>query len=292
MIRSMTGFGRAECNENGTKVTAEVHSVNGRFLDLKFKLPRCLYEYENELRKISQQYIERGRVFLTVNIDCPDALTGNFKVDFNLAERYVRLAEEMAERFGINNPIDAQALLNMPEVVKIEENNADAGIIWEIAKNAVISALEVHKTMREKEGTAIGTDVSGRLDTIMGYIDEIEKKAPEIVETNTVRLRSRIEKIIESDKIDENRFTLEVALYAERVDITEECVRYKSHSKVFASEISSEKTSGKKLSFLLQEMNREVNTIASKANDAGISQLAVLIKGEQEKMREQVENME
>lgn len=292
MIRSMTGFGRAECVENGIKVTVEIQSVNGRFLDLKTKLPRFLNEYEDELRKICQKYINRGRVFLSIYIDQPDARLNNLKVDFDLANRYVKLAEEMAVRYDIDNRLDARSLLTLPDVLKFDENNSDNENIWEIANSSVIKAFETHKTMREKEGTAMGSDISNRLNTVKGYIEDIEKMAPEIIETNTAKFRKKIELLIDVDKVDENRLIMEAAVYSTRVDITEECVRFKSHNDLFAEEISGEKTSGKKLSFLLQEMNREANTITSKVLDANISQFVVQIKEELEKMREQIENIE
>lgn len=175
MIRSMTGFGRAECDENGIKVTVEIQSVNGRFLDLKTKLPRFLNEYEDELRKICRKYINRGRVFLSIYIDQPDARLNNLKVDFDLANRYVKLAEEMAVRYDIDNRLDARSLLTLPDVLKFDENNSDNENIWEIANSSVIKAFETHKTMREKEGTAMGSDISNRLNTVKGYIEDIEK---------------------------------------------------------------------------------------------------------------------
>lgn len=282
----------AEYIENGTKVTVEVHSVNGRFLDLKMKLPRYLNEFEGDLREIAHKYIGRGRVFLTVHIDKPDAHINNLNVDFDLAGKYVQLAEEMASRYGIDNRMDARALLSMPDIVRCEEDNSDIEKNWEMAKKAIVSAFETNKTMREKEGAALGSDVLKRLNIVKGYIEDIEKMVPGVVENNTARLRGKIKKLIEVDKIDESRFAMEVAIYADRVDITEECVRFKSHCDLFANEIEGKKTSGKKLSFLLQEMNREANTITSKSMDANIFQLAVQIKEELEKMREQGENIE
>lgn len=198
----------------------------------------------------------------------------------------------MAVRYDIDNRLDAGSLLTLPDILRFEENISGNENIWNIAKNTVIEAFEAHKTMREKEGAAMGSDVSSRLNTIKGYIEDIEKMVPEIIETNTNKFRKKIERLIDIDKVDENRVIMEAAVYSIRVDITEECVRFKSHNDLFAREISSERTSGKKLSFLLQEMNREANTITSKALDANISQLVVQIKEELEKMRELIENIE
>ena len=292
MIRSMTGFGKAEFAENGTKVAVEVHSVNGRFLDIKMKLPRILYEYEGELRNIVQKFIERGRVSITLSIDQPVARINNMNVDFDLAEKYVLLADELAKRCNISTRIDARALLSMPEILKCDENENDAATIWELTKKAVKTALETQRNMREKEGFAIGRDIAERIAVVNAYIEDIVKMTPKVVENNTVRFRKKIENLIDADKFDESRFAMEVAIYADRVDITEECVRFASHCDLFNKEITNDKTSGKKLSFLIQEMNREVNTITSKAGNAQISQLVIQIKEELEKMREQAENME
>ena len=291
MIRSMTGFGKAEYAENDINVSVEIQSVNGRFLELKTKLPRILREYENDIKNISKKYVSRGRVFLTIYVERPDAKLNNLKVDFNLAEKYVELAGEMAERFNLENTLESRALLTLPDILRFDENE-DGEDYWKIAEIAVTRAFEAHRAIREQEGAAMGSDVSERLDSIMGYLDEIEKKAPDIVAANIAKFREKIARLIDVDKVDENRLITESAIYSTRVDITEECVRFKSHNVLFAEEMNAEQSSGKKLSFLLQEMNREANTITSKAMDAEISQTVVRIKEELEKMREMVENME
>ncbi len=288
----MTGFGSAEAVENGTSVKVEVQSVNGRFLDLKVKLPKCFYEYEGEIRKIAQDYIERGRVHVNVTMTVAGERASAVKLDYDLAERYVKLARELADRHGIENSMDARTLLSLPDILSWEEEGQSVETQWEMGKKAAIAAFESHRAMREKEGAAIGQDVRNRLETINRHIDTIATRAPEVIKANTARLRKRIENLLGSDTLDEVRFAMEVALYADRLDITEECVRFRSHNALFAQEISQKKTSGRKLSFLLQEMNREANTIGSKVMDADIAGVVVLIKEELEKMREQTENME
>ena len=292
MIRSMTGFGKAEADDNGTKITVEIHTVNSRFLDIKMKLPRMLYEHEDELRRITQRYIGRGRVSLAVSVEQAGARPNAMTVDFELAERYVRIAGELAERCDVSTSLDARTLMGMPDVLKFSDNGEDAPRIWEMTSETTEKALKSLRSMREKEGEIIGHDIAGRLEAVRGHMDDIRSRAPEAVDKNTAALRRKIEQLLDNAKIDETRFATEVSIYADRVDVTEECVRFASHCDVFAREITSDKASGKKLSFLLQEMNREVNTLGSKANDAGISQVAVRIKEELEKMREQAENME
>ncbi|MFC1693031.1 YicC/YloC family endoribonuclease [Candidatus Latescibacterota bacterium] len=292
MVKSMTGFGRSTYTENGTSITAEVHSVNGRFFDMRVKLPRSLNEYESELRKIALNYIKRGRVTLTISLDQAGSRVEEMAVDFDVADRYLSLAEEMSSRYGIDNNMDARTLMSLPEIISWKENGTDADKVWEITKKAVTSAFELLEAMREVEGTAIRNDLSARLKAISCFIEDIEKKSPEILESNIERMRKKIENLVGEKALDENRFAMEVALYAERVDITEECVRIKSHIVQFAQELTLDKTSGRKLTFILQEMNREANTIGSKIMDANIVQTVVRIKEELEKMREQAENME
>jgi uncharacterized protein (TIGR00255 family) len=288
----MTGYGKGECSRDGSSVTVEVSSVNGRFFDLKAKMPKSLNEYEAELRSIVQEYIDRGRVTVTVGIDRPGLRAEGITIDADLAGKYVALAGDMAEKYGIDGTLDMRTLLQLPEIIIREENGYDASDMWSMVAEAARLALGEHKAMRLREGGTIGADMKKRLDIIVGTLDEIAILTPRAVEANTTRLRSRIESLIGSDAYDETRFATEVAMYADRVDITEERVRLASHCDQYASELTAAKTSGRKLSFLLQEMNREANTIASKSSDAEISQIVVRIKEELEKIREQAENME
>lgn len=292
MIRSMTGFGRAEYSDNGSIVTAEIHSVNGRFFDVRMKLPKTLYEYEAVLRKVSQEYVKRGKVFLTVNVNRSNGCGESVQFDVDFADKYMGLSREIASRYSIENNIDARTLMALPDVIVSSEEECEDGVIWEMAQKAVRSAFEIHTAMREEEGAVIGSDIEARLESVGSYLDQIELRIPVIVETNKERYRKRIENLVGAETVDEVRFAMEVAIYADRIDITEECVRFKSHNEQFAREIKNKITSGKKLLFLLQEMNREANTIGSKIMDADSAQIVVQIKEELEKMREQAENME
>ena len=292
LIRSMTGFGSAEEVENGTSVKVEVHSVNGRFLDLKMKLPKSFSEYEGELRKIAQSYIERGRVHVTVSLNMAGLRASSVQVDYPLAGKYIEFAEKLTGLYGIENNMDTRTLLSLPEILTWDEDKLNAESQWELTQKAAVAAFEAHRSMRENEGTVIGRDVSNRLERVYAHVLEIEKSIPKIIEANTIRFRKKIESLIGSDTLDTMRFNMEVALYADRVDITEECVRFKSHRDLFVKELSQKKSSGKKLSFLLQELNREANTMGSKIMDAEIAGIVVSIKEDLEKMREQVENME
>jgi uncharacterized protein (TIGR00255 family) len=288
----MTGFGRAEYTENGLTVVVEIHSVNGRFLDVRMKLPRALYEYELELRKITQEYITRGKVTITVNLNSVGAHAESIEMDYMLADKYMSLSRDIASRYGIDNNMDAKTLMTLPDVIITGEDADAAEALWTITEKAVRSALKIHRTMREKEGAVIGGDIKARLEIISGHLEQIEKNIPDIIQYNKERLHKRLELLVGKDRVDEIRFAMEAALYADRMDVTEECVRFRSHNEQFAREISKEITSGKKLLFLLQEINREANTIGSKIMDAHCAQIVVRIKEELEKMREQAENME
>lgn len=202
------------------------------------------------------------------------------------------LSQEIAARYGIENNIDARTLMALPDVMVSSDEECEDGVIWEMAQKAIHSAFETHTAMREEEGAVIGSDIEARLKSVGGYLDQIEQRIPVIVETNKERYRKRIENLVGAETVDEVRFAMEVAIYADRIDITEECVRFKSHNEQFTREIKNKISSGKKLLFLLQEMNREANTIGSKIMDAESAQIVVHIKEELEKMREQAENME
>ena len=292
MIRSMTGFGRSEFVDNCTRVTVEVSSVNGRFFDLKAKLPRALAEYEERLRKIVQEYVERGRVNVTVSLCEPGERARQMIIDTAVADRYAAMAKELAERYDIETGLDGRTLLGMPEVITWREETADTGQQWAMVEQALLPALDAHRQMRETEGAAMSEDLSRRLSILSEIITEIKTLAPEVAAANTARLRAKIAALVDSGSFDEQRFAMEVAVYADKVDVTEECVRFASHCDQFTAELAADKASGRKLSFLLQEMNREANTIGSKITDATIAHIVVRIKEELEKMREQAENME
>ena len=292
MILSMTGFGKAEYSENGSTIVAEVYSLNGRFLDVRTKLPRALFNNEGELRKIAQEYIRRGKVTVTVNVTKESARADAMKIDFKLADKYVGLSKDFAERYGLDNAIDIRTLMTLPEIFTWSENGEENGNLWRIAERTVREALEAHRAMRCEEGASIGSDIGERLTAVGECLASIENRAGDIAGLNKQRLRKKIESLLGSDTFDEIRFAMEIALYAERVDVTEECVRFRSHIEQFSHELDNEMTSGKKLLFLLQEMNREANTIGSKIMDAECTQTVIRIKEELEKMREQAENTE
>jgi len=292
VVLSMTGFGRGERSDNGTTVTVEVHSVNGRYCDVRTRLPRELMDHESALRGIAQEYIARGKVSVTVNVDRGNARIRNMSADAELAARYYDISREIAKRCGIENTMSVSSLMSMPDVIVNDESVDDADSLWERIEGAARDALDSHHAMRSQEGEKLAADLLERLGTISTLIGEIEKMVPEVIQANRDRFRKRLETLLNADEFDEMRFTMEAAVLSDRLDVTEECVRFRSHNEQFADELDSEKASGRKLVFLLQEMNREANTIGSKIMDASTAQTVVRIKEELEKMREQAENME
>ena len=292
VVLSMTGFGRGERSDNGTTVTVEVHSVNGRYCDVRTRLPRELMDYEGAVRGIAQEYIARGKVNVTVNVDRGNTRVRNMRADAELAARYYDISREIAEKCGIENTMSVSSLMSMPDVIVNDESVDDAESLWERIEGAARDALDSHHAMRSQEGEKLAADLLERLDAISTLIGEIEKIVPDVIQANRDRFRKRLETLLNADEFDEMRFTMEAAVLSDRLDVTEECVRFRSHNEQFADELGSDKASGRKLVFLLQEMNREANTIGSKIMDASTAQTVVRIKEELEKMREQAENME
>lgn len=292
MVLSMTGFGRGERSYNGTTVTVEVHSVNGRYCDVRVRLPREMMDYESALRGIAQEYVTRGKVNVTVNVDRGSGRLQSMRADVELAAKYYYISREIADRCGIENTMSVSSLMSMPDVIVNDDSEEDVESLWEQIEGASREAFEVHGTMRGREGEKLAADLLERLGTISTLIGDIEKLVPEVIQANRERFRKRLETLLNADEFDEMRFTMEAAVLSDRLDVTEECVRFRSHNEQFAGELKAEKASGRKLVFLLQEMNREANTIGSKIMDASTAQTVVRIKEEIEKMREQAENME
>ena len=179
MIYSMTGFGRAESSENGTTVTVEVHSLNGRFLDVRSKLPRNLYQYESALRKIAQEYVSRGKVTVSVTLMRESARADSVGIDFPLTDKYVEIAKDIAARYDVDSNMDARTLMSLPEVFVWSETNGDDNVeLWEVTQETARKALEIHRSMRGDEGKAIGSDIRERLETIKSHLGHIEKRGP------------------------------------------------------------------------------------------------------------------
>jgi len=293
MISSMTGFGSGKAEADGTTATVEMRSVNNRFCEVSVRMPRTMSAYESDLQTLVKKTFSRGRINVNVQIERTQEEVLPVQVDAKTAQAYHRLLTELREATGIDEPISLGHLLQFSEVFTPPEERPDAGEQgWAVVRSALAMAIEAMATMRGKEGAALQTELTGRLDGIESRLMIVEKYAPTRVEQARVRLRERLADLFRDERLNPDRLEIEITLLADRLDITEECVRLRSHLNLFREALASDVPVGRRLNFLTQEMNREVNTIGSKANDATIAHVVVDMKEELEKIREQVENTE
>lgn len=288
----MTGFGRGELETDGRVWTAEVRCVNNRYLDLKMKLPRGYALLEEKIRKkVAETYL-RGRVdiFLSVSGDFSDLQ--EIKVNLPLAEGYINALQFLSGQFGLKEVITTQMVAAYPDVLVREQKDDDLIAVWGIVEKVIDTALESCDTMRTQEGKILAADLMTRLNFFENTIDTIEKSIPELLEQRLKNLQERLEKLLANVQLDPTRLVQEVAVMADKTDVTEEIVRLRCHIGQFKLFLGEESGIGRKLDFLIQEFLREVNTLASKINDAAVAHLTVDLKSELEKMREQVQNIE
>ncbi|NOZ61541.1 MAG: YicC family protein [Calditrichaeota bacterium] len=293
MIKSMTGFGRAELVRNDFEVVAEVRSVNNRFLDIQVKLPKQFYHLEHEVKNIVRDYVTRGRVNIYVNLkyENGDAQNG-LEVDDHAVRMYLKLLQNLKKKYRLGGKIKIDHLLNFADIFSFEAAGEYKQETWEIVKQVLSQALTRFSEMRSSEGEELGKDLRARIENLNRVVARIEKIAQDRHEEDLSQLRERVHDLIADENVDEQRLQTELALMINRMDVTEECVRFRSHNKMFLESLKAEQSIGKKLNFILQEMTREANTMGSKANHAEIAHLVVDIKEEVEKIREQVQNIE
>ncbi len=291
-MQSMTGYGRAETEQQGRIWSVEVRSVNNRFLDAKVKLPRNYTALEDRVRKQIGSYHQRGRIdlILTVSGDFSDLV--EITVDLNLARVYQERLNRLAVELGIASQADLPLLIGLPDVLTREQRSEDLEAIWPLLSTTIEAALEQCREMRVREGEALTAELSERLELFTGVLDDIEQRLPAIVAEREQALKERLDKLLAAVDLDPIRLAQEVAILADKSDITEEMVRLRSHIAQFTDLLGSSEPVGRKLDFLIQEFLREVNTIGSKINDAENAHRAVALKSELEKMREQVQNIE
>ena len=292
MIRSMTGYGRGEIEENGVRVSAEIKSVNNRFLEVAIKLPRFLAPLESEIREAVQKTLSRGRLFVDVSWDEPGGPAETVVLDEAAADVYYKLLQSLKERFGLSGEVDLATFASLPDLLKKEVKEWEPTRALPLVQEALGIALDDLVEMKSKEGVALADDLRARLNLMLTRLEAIEKRAPERVDELRERLGKRLKELNESGEYDEALLTQEIVIFAERTDYTEECVRFGIHCRNFVDYLDSGGAVGRKLNFLLQELGREVNTIGAKAGDALVSENVVLIKEELEKVREQVQNIE
>lgn len=293
MINSMTGFGRAETNVEGIKLNVEVRSVNHRYHEVMFKMPKDLFGLEDQMKKLIQKYVKRGRVDVYITLDVEENPNQELKVDWGLVEQYIEVIKQFNERFNISGQPDIKDLLVIPDLIHLGQRNLDIEQIAEPLLSALDLACQSLYDMRVKEGSNLYNDLKLRIEVMGKLLESVENRAPIVVEDYRNKLKTRItEWLDDSVELDEARLLNEVAFFTDKASIDEELTRLKSHFQQFLYFIDQAESVGRKLDFLIQEMNREVNTIGSKANDIQLSQAVVEMKSELEKMREQVQNVE
>jgi len=294
MIRSMTGYGVAEQDLPLGKIAVEVRSLNHKYLDISLKLPRGFFNLESKIRDIVKKGVSRGRVDLTMRIDSSGSILPRYRLeaDTRLAEEYIRVLDEIKERFGLKGEVTLDHVAAVREIVPFLEAKEDSELYWQEISSVTEQALRALEDSRRKEGEALAADLMARLAEARRLTTEIKEKAPAVVAAYRERLRERVRALLEGSDFDERRFQQEVAYFAERSDISEEVIRMESHLSQFASKVAEEGPAGRGLDFILQEMNREVNTIGAKATDVDIAQRVIALKGDLERMREQVQNIE
>ncbi|MFZ5518285.1 MAG: YicC/YloC family endoribonuclease [Candidatus Zhuqueibacterota bacterium] len=289
----MTGFGRGEVRKNGYEILTEVRSVNNRFLDIQVKLPKNFYHFEHEAKALVRDYISRGRLNLIVSLNgYTDQNNYGLMINSALATSYVKLIRQLKRDLKISGKVRLEHVLSFPEIISYEDDSHGSDEVWSAIEEAIKSSLENLQQMRSKEGDELANDLIQRINMLDQEIGLIEQISEQRFEEELTKLRKRIQEITENHELDETRLETEVALIINRMDVTEECVRFKSHNKLFLKTLEAEDAVGRKLNFLLQEMTREANTIGAKVNNAEIAHLVVEIKEEVEKIREQVQNIE
>ncbi len=293
-IYSMTGYGKGVAEQDGRKATVELKSVNHRFLDLGLKLPKSLMFAEDGLRKAIQKSISRGHIDLFISFDDDREKQQNaFKVDYDLAAKYVLAARELQGRCLIQNNFYVSEVMRMPDVITREtEEEENEDFIAQLVMQACAHALDSLNVMRRREGESLAKDLLAKLDNIEATIPKIEQLAPKTLEEYRDKLSARIKEYLQEVPLDEDKLLNEVAFFSDRICIDEEITRLHTHISHFKEILKDGGAVGKKLDFIVQEMNRETNTIGSKCNNAQITECVIFLKSEIEKMREQVQNLE
>ncbi len=294
MIKSMTGFGRAEESNENCRFTVELKSVNHRYLDINIKMPKKLNFLENKIRSVLKKYMQRGKVDVFIGYE---DFTGNGEtLHYNeaLAKQYLTFLRQMQETFDLEDDIRVSTLSRYPDVFTMEEEAPDEDALWSVLEKVLDNAAKQFADSRVVEGENLRKDLCEKLEKMLTYVEFIEEKSPEIVKTYKKNLEEKVEELLGNHSIDEGRIATEVTIYADKICVDEETVRLRSHIKTAIDVLStdSKESVGRKLDFIAQEMNREANTILSKTNDIEVSDVGINLKTDIEKVREQIQNIE
>lgn len=293
IIKSMTGYGRGESLQGSYRIKIEIKAVNHRYNDISVKMPRHINYLEESIKKLVKEKISRGKVDVYLNLEYIDESAVEVKVDIPLAKSFKTALEELMEALNLKDEIRLNNILNISEVMRTERKELDENLIWNCVSEAVGIALDNMMIMREKEGAQLKADIITKLENINASLFYIVERAPFVVVEYKEKLKERITDLIHNSiSLDEDKINSEVAFFADKSSIDEEIVRLHSHIKQFYTILEETEPIGRKLDFLIQELNREINTIGSKANDVVISKYVVELKSELEKIREQIQNIE
>jgi uncharacterized protein (TIGR00255 family) len=292
MIKSMTGFGRCEMAEGTRKISVEMKSVNHRYLEAGLKMPKKLYVFEARMRDVLKRYAQRGKIDIFITYEDLTENKVTLKYNSDLAREYMEIFDSMATQFGKENDVSISVLSRFPEVITAEEAKEDEEELWHFIETALCRALEQFVQTRINEGENLKKDILSKLDNMERDVDFIEERNPEIMKEYRSKLENKVKELLGDTTIDESRIATEVIIYADKICVDEETVRLRSHIKHARECLEQEGGVGRKMDFIAQEMNREANTILSKADDIEISNHAIDLKTEIEKVREQIQNIE
>lgn len=292
MIRSMTGYGRNQDTVDGLSIVVELKSVNHRFFEYSSRLPRGYGFLDDKLKTYLQQRISRGKVDVFVQIHALEALGSEVVVDHGLAEGYLTALRELSGRYDLRDDVSASALSRYPDVLTVRQAALDEDAVWAAVSQVADGAVNRFVTMREVEGARMREDVLSRAATIRSAVAVVEEKSPETVRAHMEKVENRIRELLDGVPVDEARLLNEAAVFADKVAVAEETVRLNSHLDQLEQLLNSDEAVGRKLDFLVQEINRETNTIGSKCSDLALTRIVVDIKAEIEKIREQIQNIE
>ena len=292
MVKSMTGYGRSEKVTPTAKCSVEIKSVNHRYLDMSIKLPRKLNMFEADIREVLKDYIQRGKVDVFVSYEDYSKESVNIKYNQEIAAEYMKYFAKMATDFELDDDIRVSTLARMPEVLVSEDENINEDEIWKLVKEVLLEACDAFVVSRIKEGENLRCDLLEKLEAMSKNVAFIEERYPKTIEEYKNRLTAKIKEVLEDKQIDESRILTEVCIYSDKVCVDEEMVRLKSHIEAVKEALTTGGCVGKRLDFLAQELNREANTTLSKSTDIEISNVAITVKTEIEKIREQIQNIE
>ena len=292
MIRSMTGYGRAQQTVDGMDITFEIKSVNHRYFEYSSRLPRAYGFLDDKIKNHINRTVSRGKVDVYLYIETVDAPGSTVTINHTLAKAYLEAYKELSETYGLRDDVSVSLLSRNPDVLTVHKSAEDEEAIWNAVKTVLDEAVAKFIAMREVEGARMREDLLSRRETILAAVAKVEERSPETVKEHMAKVEQRMRELLDNAAIDEQRLLTEAAIFADKIAVAEETVRLRSHMDQLEQLLSGDEAIGRKLDFLVQEINRETNTIGSKASDVSIARVVVDMKAEIEKIREQLQNIE